>query len=163
MSSSASIKQNVPKKPLFTRFLDSVEYLGNLLPHPITLFAIFCVAILISSGVAGYFGVSVVDPRPEGAAGRAADGMIHVVSFFNAEGLQLIVTNLVKNFVGFAPLGTVLVAMLGVAIAEYSGLLSAAMRGLVMGVSKRMVTVTWRLSLFSSRFQALYMARSLAP
>ncbi|MBE8605205.1 AbgT family transporter [Vibrio sp. OPT10] len=142
MSSSASIKNNVPKKPIFTRFLDSVEYLGNLLPHPITLFAIFCVAILVSSGIAGYFEVSVMDPRPEGASGRAADGMIHVVSLLNAEGLQLIVTNLVSNFVGFAPLGTVLVAMLGVAIAEHSGLLSAAMRGMVMGASQRMVTVT---------------------
>ncbi|MFA0232469.1 AbgT family transporter, partial [Vibrio sp. 10N.261.45.A7] len=119
-----------------------VEYLGNLLPHPITLFAIFCVAILVTSGIAGYFEVSVMDPRPEGAPGRAADGMIYVVSLLNAEGLQLIVTNLVKNFVGFAPLGTVLVAMLGVAIAEHSGLLSAAMRGMVMGASKRMVTVT---------------------
>ncbi len=142
MSSSTSIKQNPPKKPLFTRFLDSVEYLGNLLPHPITLFAIFCLAILVLSGIAGYFEVSVVDPRPEGAKGRAADGMIYVVSLLNADGLRLIVTSLVKNFVGFAPLGTVLVAMLGVAIAEYSGLLSAAMRGLVMGASKRMVTVT---------------------
>ncbi|MEZ9604419.1 AbgT family transporter [Vibrio sp. 10N.261.55.A10] len=142
MSSSASIKNNAPKKPIFTRFLDSVEYLGNLLPHPITLFAIFCVAILVSSGIAGYFEVSVMDPRPEGAPGRAADGMIYVVSLLNAEGLQLIVTNLVTNFVGFAPLGTVLVAMLGVAIAEHSGLLSAAMRGMVMGASKRMVTVT---------------------
>lgn len=142
MSSSDSIKQNSPKKPLFTRFLDTVEYLGNLLPHPITLFAIFCLAILVMSGIAGYFEVSVVDPRPEGAKGRAADGMIHVVSLLNADGLELIVTNLVKNFVGFAPLGTVLVAMLGVAIAEYSGLLSAAMRGLVMGASQRMVTVT---------------------
>ncbi len=120
MSSSASMKQNSPKKPLFTRFLDTVEYLGNLLPHPITLFAIFCLAILVMSGIAGYFEVSVVDPRPEGAPGRAADGMIQVVSLLNAEGLQLIVTNLVKNFVGFAPLGTVLVAMLGVAIAEHS-------------------------------------------
>lgn len=142
MSSSASIKQNTPKKPLFTRFLDTVEYLGNLLPHPITLFAIFCLAILVMSGIAGYFEVSVMDPRPEGASGRSADGMIHVVSLLNADGLQLIVTSLVKNFVGFAPLGTVLVAMLGVAIAEYSGLLSAAMRGLVMGASQRMVTVT---------------------
>ncbi|EMQ2876823.1 AbgT family transporter [Vibrio navarrensis] len=142
MSSSASINQSSPKKSLFTRFLDSVEYLGNLLPHPITLFALFCLAILISSGIAGYFELSVADPRPEGAKGRAADGMIHVVSLLNADGLELIVTNLVKNFVGFAPLGTVLVAMLGVAIAEYSGLLSAAMRGLVMGASKRMVTVT---------------------
>ncbi|MGY0614099.1 AbgT family transporter [Vibrio sp. FJH11] len=142
MSSSASIKQNMPKKSLFTRFLDSVEYLGNLLPHPITLFAIFCLAILVASGIAGYFEVSVMDPRPEGASGRSADGMIHVISLFNADGLELIVTNLVMNFVGFAPLGTVLVAMLGVAIAEYSGLLSAAMRGLVMGASQRMVTVT---------------------
>ncbi|GAL11373.1 multidrug efflux pump component MtrF [Vibrio astriarenae] len=77
MSSSASIKDtNTQKKSLFTRFLDAVEYLGNLLPHPITLFAIFCLAILVSSGIAGYFEVSVMDPRPEGAPGRAADGMI---------------------------------------------------------------------------------------
>ena len=67
--------------------------------------------------------------------------MIHVVSLLNAEGLQLIVANLVKNFTEFAPLGTVLVAMLGVAIAEHSGLLSSAMRGLVMGASRRMVTL----------------------
>jgi len=62
MSSSASMKNNSLKKPLFTRFLDGVEYLGNLLPHPITLFAILCVAILVFSGIAGYFEVSVMDP-----------------------------------------------------------------------------------------------------
>ncbi len=66
---SPDLKQTqLPRKTLFTRFLDTVEWLGNLLPHPITLFALFCVAILISSGIAGYFGVSVIDPRPEGAA-----------------------------------------------------------------------------------------------
>ena len=69
MSSSDSIRQDSPKKTLFTRFLDTVEYLGNLLPHPITLFAIFCLAILVTSGIAGYFEVSVMDPRPEGAKG----------------------------------------------------------------------------------------------
>ncbi|CAM2908593.1 AbgT family transporter [Vibrio rarus] len=142
MSTSASQAQQPPKKPLFTRFLDSVEYLGNLLPHPITLFAIFCIAILVMSGIAGYFDVSVIDPRPEGAPGRSADGVIQVVSLLNGDGLRLIVTNLVTNFTGFAPLGTVLVAMLGVAIAEHSGMLSAAMRGLVMNASQRMVTIT---------------------
>ncbi|WP_330961522.1 AbgT family transporter [Photobacterium sp. 53610] len=141
MHSSASQNQVNPKKTLFTRFLDTVEWLGNLLPHPITLFALFSLVILLASGIAGYFGVSVPDPRPEGAPGRSADGLIHVVSLLNAEGLQMIVANLVKNFTGFAPLGTVLVAMLGVAIAEHSGLLSAAMRGLVMGASRRMVTL----------------------
>ena len=126
----------------FNRFLGTVEWLGNLLPHPVTLFALFALGIVLMSGVLGYFDVSVADPRPEGSNGRAADGLIKVVSLFNAEGLQRIVTGLVTNFTGFAPLGTVLVAMLGVAVAEHSGMLSTAMRALVMNASKRMVTVT---------------------
>lgn len=126
----------------FVRFLNIVERLGNLLPHPITLFALFCVAVVIISGIAGYFGLTVVDPRPIGSHGRSADGLIHVVSLMNAEGLRMIVSHLVTNFTGFTPLGTVLVALLGVGIAERSGLLSAAMRALVMGASKRLVTVT---------------------
>ena len=89
----------------FNRFLATVEWLGNLLPHPVTLFALFATGIVLLSGVLGYFEVSVVDPRPEGSSGRAADGLIKVVSLLNAEGLQRIVTGLVTNFTGFAPLG----------------------------------------------------------
>ncbi len=128
------------KRSLFTRFLDTVEWLGNLLPHPVTLFASFCILILVASGVAGYFDVAVIDPRPAGAPGVADDGMIRVVSLLNAEGLQRIVTGLVTNFSGFAPLGTVLVAILGVGIAEHSGLISALMRKMVYGAPKSMVT-----------------------
>ncbi|MDC8829872.1 AbgT family transporter [Alteromonas gilva] len=125
---------------MFSRFLATVEWLGNLLPHPVTLFALLAVAIVILSGILGYFEVSVIDPRPEGAKGRAVDGTIKVISLMSAEGLQRIVTGLVTNFTGFAPLGTVLVALLGVSVAEHSGLLSTAMRALVMNASKRMVT-----------------------
>ena len=124
----------------FNRFLNVVEKLGNLLPHPITLFALFALSVVVISGIASWFGLSVVDPRPEGAAGRAANGMIEVVSLFSGEGLRLIVTNLVTNFTGFAPLGTVLVALLGVGIAEHSGLLGTAVRSLVMNASKNTVT-----------------------
>lgn len=126
----------------FVRFLNIVERLGNLLPHPITLFAMFCIAVIVISGIAGYFELSITDPRPLGSSGRSEDGLIHVVSLMNAEGLRMIVSNLVTNFTGFTPLGTVLVALLGVGIAERSGMLSAAMRSLVMGTSKRLVTLT---------------------
>ncbi len=133
---------NAPEnqKGWFNRFLASVEFLGNLLPHPITLFAIFCVAIVIFSGIADWAGLSAIDPRPEGSKGRDPDGVIEVVSLLSADGLTKIVTGLVTNFTGFAPLGTVLVALLGVSVAEHSGLLAASMRGLVMGASKRLVT-----------------------
>ncbi|MGI5308167.1 AbgT family transporter [Rheinheimera sp. WS51] len=130
------------KKSVFTRFLDTVEWLGNLLPHPVTLFAMFAVAVVLGSGIASYFDVNAIDPRPEGAAGRAADGVIRVVNLVSVDGLQRIISNLVTNFTSFPPLGVVLVALLGVSIAEHSGLISAAMRGLVMGASKRAVTVT---------------------
>lgn len=126
----------------FSRFLATVEWLGNLLPHPITLFASLAIFIVLLSGVLGYFDVSVLDPRPEGAKGREADGVIEVISLLNADGLRRIVTSLVTNFTGFAPLGTVLVALLGVSLAEHSGLLSTIMRSMVMGASKRMVTIT---------------------
>lgn len=130
------------KRGWFTRFLDTVEFLGNMLPHPVTLFACFALAVVLGSGIAAYFDFSAIDPRPEGTAGRAADGTIRVVSLMTVEGLQRIVSNLVTNFTSFAPLGVVLVALLGVSVAEHSGLISAAMRGLVMNASKRMVTVT---------------------
>jgi aminobenzoyl-glutamate transport protein len=126
----------------FTRFLDSVEWLGNLLPHPVTLFALFALGVILISGIAGWFGLSVPDPRPEGATGRSPTGMIEAVSLMNADGLRRIVENLVSNFVNFVPLGTVLVAMLGVGVAEKSGLLNAAIRGMVLKTPPYLLTTT---------------------
>ena len=94
------------------KFLRGVEWLGNLLPHPVILFVWMSVLLLVLSAVMSYFGVSVIDPRPEGTSGRSADGMIEVVNLLNGEGLARIVENLVSNFTGFVPLGTVLVALL---------------------------------------------------
>ena len=130
-----------PNETRITRFLHVVEWLGNALPHPVSLFALFAVGVVVLSGILGYFDVAVVDPRPEGAKGRADNGMIEVVSLFNAEGLRLIVLNLVRNFVEFAPLGTVLVALLGVGVAERSGWLTAVIRGMVLKAPPSMVTV----------------------
>lgn len=104
------------------------------MPHPVTLFALFALGIVGLSGVAEFFEWSAIDPRPEGARGRTADGIIYAVSLLNAEGIRRIVENLVTNFTGFVPLGTVLVALLGVGVAEHSGLLSAAIRSLVLSV-----------------------------
>ena len=141
MAEQHPLPPNPPRRGAFTRFLDTVEWLGNLLPHPVTLFAMFALGVVLLSGVMGALGVSVPDPRPEGAAGRSADGVIRAISLVNGEGLRLIVLNLVDNFVGFVPLGTVLVALLGVGVAERSGLLGAAIRSLVLSAPKHVVTV----------------------
>lgn len=120
------------KKTLFTRFLDFVEWLGNLLPHPVTLFALFALGVVLFSGLAEWLNWSAPDPRPEGTPGRAADGIIEPVSLLNGEGFRMIIENMVGNFTSFAPLGVVLVALLGVGVAEHSGLISACIRGIVL-------------------------------
>ncbi|MFT7663956.1 MAG: aminobenzoyl-glutamate transport protein, partial [Planctomycetota bacterium] len=97
-----------PKRGSVSRLLGVVEWLGNLLPHPVTLFALICIGILILSGIAGYFEWQVPDPRPEGGKGRSPDGVIRAVSLLNPEGLRRISMGLVTNFTSFAPLGTVL-------------------------------------------------------
>lgn len=135
-----SESSNKAQSTKFQKFLKSVEYLGNLLPNPVTLFFLFCVLILVVSGIAGWLELSVADPRPEGAKGRAPDGLIHAVSLLNAEGLRKIIMNTVKNFTNFVPLGTVLVSMLGVGVAEHSGLLTAMIRGLVLKAPARLLT-----------------------
>ncbi|HVS13267.1 MAG TPA: AbgT family transporter [Thermoanaerobaculia bacterium] len=129
------------KRNWFTRFLDVVEWLGNLLPHPVTLFALFALGVVLLSGVLGWVGLSVEDPRPEGAAGRSPTGTIEVVSLLSGDGARRIAQQLVTNFTGFVPLGTVLVAMLGIGVATKSGLLSALIRSIVLKAPRHVVTV----------------------
>lgn len=141
MSQSRQQAGAIPRRTLFTRFLDGVEWLGNLLPHPVTLFAWLALLVVLLSGLFGWIGLAVVDPRPAGAPGVAQDGMIRAVSLLNGDGIRRIFTGLTSNFTSFAPLGVVLVAMLGVGVAEKSGLLSAAVRSMVLGAPRHAVTV----------------------
>ena len=126
---------NSESRPLFQRFLAFVEWLGNLLPHPVTLFALFALSVVLASGIAAALGLQVVDPRP-GSGGQ----LLTVSNLMNGDGIRWISQSLVTNFTGFVPLGTVLVALLGVGVAEKSGLLTTAVRALVLGAPKNQVT-----------------------
>lgn len=122
---------------MFARFLALVEWLGNCLPHPVTLFALFALGVVLVSAIATWCGLSVADPRP-----RAPEGAMLVTrSLLSGEGLRWMSTSLVSNFSGFVPLGTVLVALLGVGVAEKSGLLTALIRLLVLSAPKQLVTL----------------------
>jgi aminobenzoyl-glutamate transport protein len=65
---------------------------------------------------------------------------ITAVNLLDRQGIQNIITKAVGNFTGFAPLGTVLVAMIGVGVAERSGLFSAALKGFVRSVPSWLIT-----------------------
>ena len=120
------------QRGLLLSALDLVERWGNRLPHPFTLFLLFALAILFVSWIASFLGLSVTHP----ATGKE----IAAVNLLNRQGIQNIITKAVSNFTSFTPLGTVLVAMIGVGVAERSGLFSAALKALVAGVPSWLIT-----------------------
>ncbi|MCM3669748.1 AbgT family transporter [Mesobacillus maritimus] len=124
---------NPKKQGMIMRSLNSIERVGNKLPDPVTLFAIFALAVIILSAVFSSMGMNVPDPANEGE-------VIEVKNLLSSEGILYLFESMVANFTGFAPLGTVLVTMLGIGIAERSGLISAALRGLVTSVPKQLIT-----------------------
>jgi len=104
------------------RLLDRVERFGNRLPDPLVLFAGLFLLTAVLTTVLGALGAQVQAPGEEEP--------LQVRAFFSAEGLTWLTTTMGENYIGFPPLVNVLPIVLAVGIAEGSGLLSAAIRGL---------------------------------
>lgn len=112
--------------------LNVIERVGNALPHPATLFGIFALIILVLSAILSAFGVSAVHP--------GTDETYEVINLLSRDGLHRILEEMVTNFTSFAPLGIVIVAMLGIGLAENSGLIAAIIRSLVIYSPERLLT-----------------------
>jgi aminobenzoyl-glutamate transport protein len=116
----------------FNLFLNVVERGGNALPHPATLFAVFALAVLVFSYIGHRFDWTVIHP----GTGEA----IHTENLLSRAGLHRILLRMVENYTSFAPLGIVMVALLGIGIAESSGLIGAAIRRVVLNSPAKLLT-----------------------
>ena len=117
---------------LFNKFLSGLEKTGNALPHPATIFAIFALSAIFLSALADMLSWQAIHP--------VTKAIISPVNLLSKEGLHRILREMVRNYVNFAPLGIVLVAMLGIGIAESSGLIGTVVRLLVVSSPKRLLT-----------------------
>ena len=120
---STYVQQKEQKKSgLFEKFLNLVEVGGNKLPHPVAMFFGFFIISLVLSKVLAMLGVSVT--YQEIAAGKGViEKTTTVRDMLTTDGMRLVLTSVVKNFTGHAALGSIVVAMLGVGLAEGSGLM----------------------------------------
>ncbi|MDA0194537.1 MAG: AbgT family transporter [Bacteroidetes bacterium] len=114
------------------RFLAIIEKVGNALPHPATLFGLFSILIIILSWIFSITGTTAIHP--------GTGDTISPFNLISIDGLNRILTEMVKNFTGFAPLGTVLVSLLGIGIAEGSGMIGTVLRQIVLKAPDRLLT-----------------------
>ncbi len=119
-------------KRFFQRSLDVIEVVGNRLPHPATIFAMLAGLVIIISTVSYWLGISAVHP---------VDGsLVTVNNLLSSDGIRWMYTNILESFLRFPPLGYVLVVMVGIGLAEGTGLFAVMIRSVVLGAPPKMIT-----------------------
>lgn len=110
-------------KSFLEQWLGAVERFGNKLPDPVSLFAILIALVVAGSALAVALDISVTHP--------GTGETIHPVNLFTAAQLQKLLLEMPQTFAAFPPLGMVLTVMLGIGIADKSGLITAALKTFV--------------------------------
>jgi aminobenzoyl-glutamate transport protein len=134
VNTNPQVEGSVKKRGFFNVFLDFIEKYGNKLPDPLMLFVVITGLILIASAVFSALGTTAVNP--------ATGDEIAVVNLLSGAGLIKILEGMVTNFTSFPPLGLVLVVMLGVGVAESTGLISTLMKTTILNAPKKLILPT---------------------
>lgn len=120
------------RPPLTQRFLGTVERVGNTLPHPATMFALLAGLVVLLSWVFSALGVAVTNP--------SNGQVVRAVNLLSVEGLHRMIIEGVRNFVNFPPLGASLMCLLGIGVAEHSGMIAASLRLMIVASPRRWIT-----------------------
>lgn len=112
--------------------LDLIERVGNALPDPAVLFLALMLLIWVLSALFAGVSFSEIDPR--------TGAPIVVKDLLTGPALAEFLGNMVKTFTGFAPLGIVLAAMLGVGVAEHSGYINAGLKTMLKVTPRMLLT-----------------------
>ena len=120
------------QRPRLVRFLDRVEVLGNRLPDPAVLFLLLLIAVWVFSALLAQFSYSHIDPR--------TGSPLEIHNLATPDQLAHFLSRMVPTFVGFHPLGVVLLAMLGIGVADYTGFIRTGLKALMNVTSSRIVT-----------------------
>lgn len=125
-------EETLEKKGLVNKTLDFVERAGNKLPDPAILFFVLMLLIWVLSAFFSTLSFSEIDP----SSGQA----IQIKNLLSSGALADFLANMVTTFTRFAPLGIVLVAMLGVGVAEHSGFINAGLKSMLNITPKKFLT-----------------------
>lgn len=117
---------------MLNRLLNYIEKAGNKLPDPAILFFYLMVFVWILSAILSPIDFGEVHPR--------TGDPLNINNLLTGAALANFLANMVGTFTGFAPLGIVLVAMLGVGVAEHSGWIDAGLKKMLNSTPKMLVT-----------------------
>ena len=119
-------------KTAMQRFLDGVEKVGNMVPHPVVIFLILIGIVIVLSAVLSLFGAAVTFERINADTHQVETATTEIRSLISTDGIRFLYASLIPNFMSFTAVGLMIAAMIGAGVAEESGLVTALIRKLVI-------------------------------
>jgi aminobenzoyl-glutamate transport protein len=113
-------------------FLDLIERVGNRVPHPVVIFVLLIGLVVLLSHLCYVMGASVVAQAINPDTHALEETTVTARSLLTADGIRFMYEGVIQNFMNFTALGVIIVAMLGVGVAESAGLVGALIRKLVI-------------------------------
>ncbi len=130
---------NTNKVSFLNKSLNLIESIGNRLPEPVTLFVLLSIITVVASFILSKMGISAEYETVKNGVSEVVK--VEVLNLLTKESMSNFLVNIVNNFTSFAPLGVVLVSMLGVGVAEGTGLIDALIKKLILSTPKRLITI----------------------
>ena len=121
-----------PSTRWLDRALNTIERVGNRLPDPAALFLILLIAVWIISALLSGMSFTEIDPRTKAP--------IEVRNLLSGKAIATFLSTMVTTFTSFHPLGVVLVALLGVGVAEHTGFINAGLKAMLNVTSAKLLT-----------------------
>ena len=126
-----AIKATAPKT-VMQRFLDGIEKVGNMVPHPVVIFLALIGIVIILSVILSLFGTAVTMERINPDTQAIETTTTSLRSLLDGDGIRFIYSSLIPNFMSFTAVGLMIGAMIGAGVAEESGLVNSLIRKLVL-------------------------------
>ena len=131
MSHTGDTVKTATSKSTMQKVLDAGERIGNSVPHPVVIFLILIAVVMVLSHILYMLGASVSYQVINPETHKVETATTVANSLLTSDGIRHIYTRIVPNFLGFSAVGLLIIAMIGVGVAEEAGLVNALIRKLV--------------------------------
>lgn len=108
--------------------------------HPALLLFVLTIIIMIVSSVGNILNLETTYYNVNAVSGELETQVVTINNLFNRTGLQYLVSNMISNFINFAPLGTLIVGLMGVGVAYKSGFLNSFFKLITKDKPRKMFT-----------------------
>ena len=108
--------------------------------HPAILLFILTIIVMIISSVGSILNLETTYYNVNAVTGELESQVVTINNLFNRTGIQYLVSNMLNNFMNFAPLGTLIVGLMGVGVAYKSGFLNSLFKIIIKNKPKKLFT-----------------------